>query len=509
MKKTITALLAFLMLMSFIPAYAFESNQSYQFDIQGGKLTRQPELQDVIDSYFSIRNAALNPTQSKSDKTFSREMQVLTTNQELVSKESSRLSAIDNMAQYHGVHVIKSANSANILDISYPEGRFSTSTPLTLEVYEWTWIEYNDGKGGPIDSMGYATNHTITMGQDADGEFAIQDDIYDESAILGVPLNQDSNLTVSSDISLAASGVNSGKVLNLHNLIDYADKWVAHSYPTQSQNPSTYNKEVYGYYSKDCANFTSQCLAAGGMRTNDYGSGKNNGNWDGTQWWFDTYPDPQYENYDVSPPSWRYVPKFIEYWNNQGYSSVSATASNVYPGNPVINNTAHVGICVGYNSAGTPIINAHNQDVYHVPYTMIGTGTRSTIQISTSNRMVWKPSDATLITPTTTNQTSTVKYLSAGSNQYFKFTVTTAGYYTLESSYSDGVSFDTRAYLYKESETSNGQQMYLVEVAADDDSGEGVNFKIRENLAPGTYYLRVRAYSTDATGFYYLNYKRG
>lgn len=327
---------------------------------------------------------------------------------------------------------------------------------------------------------------------------------------MGKPSNYEiaeAQIVVAPTSVVSEAGVNSGVDLSVNNLIDYADTWVVHQYATNMQNSANYNTEVYGYYSADCANFTSQCLKAGGMK-NDYGAGKDNGNWDGTQWWFDTYPDPIFDNYEVSPPSWRYVPKFIEYWEGQGYERVSATASSVYPGNPVVNDTGHVGICVGYNTSGTPIINAHNRDVYHVPYTMIGNGTRTTIQIATHNEMIYKPSSATEITPTTTTQ-SILKYLSAGSNHYFTFSVTTAGYYTFGSAYSGSIRLDTKGTLYKEQETSNNKTLYLYEVSSDDDSGDGLNFYIREYLQPGTYYIRVRAYADTATGNYSFTYRKG
>ena len=69
--------------------------------------------------------------------------------------------------------------------------------------------------------------------------------------------------------------------------------------------------------------------------------------------------------------------------------------------------------------------------------------------------------------------------------------------------------FDTRAYLYKETSTSNGETLYMYEIARDDDGGTNYNFKIRLSLSPGTYYLRVRACNPAITGNYYLNYKKG
>ena len=57
-------------------------------------------------------------------------------------------------------------------------------------------------------------------------------------------------------------------------------------------------------------------------------------------------------------------------------------------------------------------------------------------------------------------------------------------------------------------ETSNGETLYMYEIARDDDGGTNYNFKIRLSLSPGTYYLRVRACNPAITGNYYLNYKR-
>lgn len=373
-------------------------------------------------------------------------------------------------------------------------------------------MQYNDGKGGPTDEMGYSTEHLITVRQVAKDRFEIIDDIYDESEILGDSFISDdrdcrNGLEVSNLRNQLTSGVNSNIAYKVNAVIDYADSWVVHEYSPIMQNYNYYNLTTYGYYSADCANFVSQCMRAGGMNW-DYGSGKNNNSWDGTQWWFDVNPNPNYENYNVSPPPWRFVSQFVEYWNNQGYVNVAATSSSVFPGNPVYVSN-HVGICVGYNSSGTPIINAHNRDVYHVPYTMIGTTQKNTIQITTNNTMINVPSNATVIVPTSVNQTTSLKHISAGENHFYRFTISVSDYYTFESAYYSNTPFDTKAYLYKDSQSSNGQTLYMYEVAKNDDGGTGLNFKIRTYLTAGKYYLRVCAFAPTASGYYYLNYMRG
>ena len=496
-------------------AHALSGQNEHVLEIKAGRLCNFQQVQTLLDNYFSTRRDVLLAEEKAS--LLSSRLAENVSDTTTLKRELQRTEAKSNLMKYHNVHTLEATNSAIVRSITPFAG--SAQDTFQLDVYEWTWLTYNDGKGSDSDTMGYATEHLIIVAADEEDNYKIIEDVYDEHEILGaqpertedptsdVPFEEDEN-----NHPLQRNGVNSSSNIAyaVNSVVDYADNWVIHQYsPDNSmQNPGNYNTTTYGYYSADCANFVSQCMRAGGMVW-DYGSGKDNGNWDGTQWWFDINPDPNYENYLVSPNSWRYVPKFILYWENQGYSKVFATSSNVYPGNPVVNNESHVGICVGYNSSGTPIVNAHNRDVYHVPYTMIGSGTLRTIKITTSNKMVNTPENATVISPTTTNQTTSQRYLSSGANHYYKITVTSSGYYTFESSYYNNTTFDTRAYLYRESKTSNGQTLYMYEIAADDDGGTGLNFKIRKYLSPGTYYLRVRAYSQTATGSYYLNYKKG
>lgn len=465
-------------------------------------------VQNVLEEYFTARNDVLLNT-NKSNCTGLLQLETISS-EKVVDKERQRLDAKDNLANYHRVYVISSENSFQITAAT------EADECAYLSVYEWTWVTYDDGKNGAIDLMGYATEHEMCLEKNADNKWQIISDDYTEEDILGVPHYSTKGMT-RTESSLAQDGtplrtmrgLNSNITYNVNAVVEYADSWVNHEYPSDSSpNMGYYNLTTYGYYSSDCANYVSQCIRAGGAVW-DYGDGKDNGNWDGTQWWFDINPISNYENYTVCPPSWRFVPKFIQYWENQGYGCVDAFDSNIYPGNPVLTDDEHVGICVGYNSAGIPIINAHTKDVYHVPYTMIGSEPRKTIQITSANMLVNTPANATTLFPTTSNQSTPLQYLGVNSNNYYAFTVSSPGYYTLESSYYSGSAFNTRAYLYKESILSEGVTLYMYEVARDDDSGTGLNFKIREYLNAGTYYLRVRAYSPTITGYYYLYYKKG
>ena len=76
-------------------------------------------------------------------------------------------------------------------------------------------------------------------------------------------------------------------------------------------------------------------------------------------------------------------------------------------------------------------------------------------------------------------------------------------------SFYNGVNMDTYGYLFKESQTANGTVLYMYELARDDDSShDGSHFSITQTLAPGIYYIKVRGFSKNVTGYYYMNIKR-
>lgn len=466
-------------------------------------------MQEVLQTYFDARLLVFQENEQLSELTAMEQSLQSTLNEMNVSAsvrtlELQRADATENLKNYHGVYPIRAENTYQVVSTHQNENH---ANQYVLDVYEWTWIEYTNGTDDFVNEMGYATEHEMTVQEQSNGEYRILTDVYDESAILGeASINlqtRESQVSVENTAQPTAS--TNVELADVNALIDYADQYVIHERGS-GMLTEYYNTPMYGYFSgADCANFVSQCLRVGGMGM-DYGTGKNYANGDATQWWYDTYPSPLADNYTVCPPAWRSVPNFIRYWvNNKGYSQVTATSSNVFPGNPVLSGTTHVGICVGYNSVGIPIVNAHNSDVYHVPYTMIGSNI-TTIQINTSNHMVWKPGDATVLTPTGTDQTIR-KTMTQRSNHYFKIVVSATDDYVFETSYYNNDNIDTKATLYKESNGTGNNTVYLYECASDDNSGTGYNFKLQVNLSPGTYYLRVRATTPFAYGQYTFHYR--
>ena len=79
-----------------------------------------------------------------------------------------------------------------------------------------------------------------------------------------------------------------------------------------------------------------------------------------------------------------------------------------------------------------------------------------------------------------------------GDRDYFRVTVAAAGTLTVETT--GGV--DTYGTLFDGSRT---------QLATNDDGGSGRNFRISEDVSPGTYYVRVEGYSTRVTGDYTLH----
>ena len=131
--------------------------------------------------------------------------------------------------------------------------------------------------------------------------------------------------------------------------VAYADKWATSRNPKYKQYPGV-----------DCCNFVSQCLYAGGMPKNS------------------TWYPASYDWINCSGA----ISNFKKYGN-----FMSANDSNVLKGNPVYydwNSNGvydHTAICVGRNSAGTPIIDAHTGDHYHAAWRLGNNGKRATIQL--------------------------------------------------------------------------------------------------------------------------------
>lgn len=264
---------------------------------------------------------------------------------------------------------------------------------LTLCVYEWTFYDYDDlsdGAGG-LDVSGFGGWRFLTLAERSDGSYEILSDECDESDLFGintlsperqkelldsVPVERDAPYTEEpADASLLA--ISYYPDYNVEAAVAYSEKyWGGLSSKTYKEgdketSDDAYNPAYANYNSigGDCANFTSQCIAAGGMPQVVTKAFANNG-------WY-------YKSENDRSGAWTLATQ-LHHWmrDNRGHC-VTASKSAVFAGSPVFYSKAkyssdatraskqenisfsHAVLCVGTNSAGTPVINSHNTNRWH------------------------------------------------------------------------------------------------------------------------------------------------
>ncbi len=230
---------------------------------------------------------------------------------------------------------------------------------VSLDIYEWLFIDYN--QNGANDVCGYGFNHKVEI-LEKDNELLIINDIIQNDEFTEVSMSAESNLIASgianADSKLIAS--NASYNYNPDAAVSYSDTYVYNYNP----NYSNYNS-IGG----DCANFVSQCLHAGGLEMTD-----------GWYWY----------SYSNRSSSWSSCSSQISYLSGLGTYIRNPSESQILKGNPVYyyssSGVQHTALCVGTNSSGTPIVNAHNSDRYRVNWQLGGSsywaGGFSTIQLS-------------------------------------------------------------------------------------------------------------------------------
>lgn len=526
MKKLLSAMLAITLIFSLlaIPVNALEAEKVIPLEEEIVEVTLSMET--AIEDYLSAREISVQDN-SANGKT------------RTVTVSDERTDHMIDYWQDFGVNIVASTVNSSIISAQ----KATRSNAVDMMVYEWTWLDYNDGETDiATDRMGFATIHDLTITPNGNN-FVVIRDSYDESDITGytssdydevefsakaekistqdlyakmistyddtnssVVMDNTEDITYFNDFETgnemiveprAASSLTNGDgIPNVWKAIDHANTYVHKDISSSSGTAnSAYYHPDYGHFgssSSDCCNFVSQCLYAGGFVMDRTSS---------TTWYHD-----RNGNGMSSSSSWRYIPDFLKYWQARYGAAVSiGTSSNkyssVFPGNPVFTSgEKHVAICVGYNSSGIPIINGHTRDVYH--QTIANNGYSTTIQINTSASMMTnKPANANYIEGNTWSVANI--NIPAGSAVWYKYTPTTTGYRTV---YTSG-SQDTIGYLMQDQgpASSNGTGslgiMYMYQLAQDDDSGSGTNFSIRHYFEKGkTYYILVRYFSPTVSG---------
>lgn len=276
---------------------------------------------------------------------------------------------------------------------------------VTISLYEWTFYDYDDLSDNihTIDVSGYGIEHTISLKDDNDSFIIISDTYFDDmvevdpSAVNKVGISDEPILDNNMDIEvgkLSATSMSTNFYTNYNPdaVAVYADQWVysGASSSTSGVWEQYYNPAYYNFNSVggDCANYTSQAILAGGM-PQVYGTPY------GQDGWYYTASNNRSGTWTMA--------SYLRTWmaNNRGVLVDSPSAADIYKGSPVFydwyndGSWDHATICVGTNSAGTPIIDSHNNDKYHVNWNYGYSSTiHSTVQLTPYNNYI--PSTPTL-----------------------------------------------------------------------------------------------------------------
>lgn len=331
---------------------------------------------ETVNNYFTMRRDAVNMRNvpiSLSETDFGQAQDAL-----------MRAETMRSFWEEWGVYIVSVETELRDYQVMETE----EDGTVQIGVYEWTWINYNgkDETEEPTDRMGFGTTHLLTCVASGDGGYVVIKDVSGDSEMshygsdICVYTQSDAEAeteVLDSNVQTEGQGMmpqvvtfleNSKGMPNLDACIEYADTWA------KSRNTTQYFSST-----ADCANFVSQCIAAGGFVNDPRNNADQNCYNDSTQWFFHRGTNL----YDSSPKTWRVVGSFFNYWGARYEEEALQTEvgtdgikriTNLYPGNPVcLKNKSHVVICTGYDSDGRPYINGHTDDQYHFVITA-GTG---------------------------------------------------------------------------------------------------------------------------------------
>ena len=309
-----------------------------------------PQVSALLDQFFSLREADFG-TQSGITLYSGAENEAALAAPQLQSAVgSTHQELIDALASRIDADILGATVT------SFVESITETETGYEAKVYEWTFFDYDDlsdGVGGS-DTAGFGTEHIITFGYDEAGQLQILSDDFTESDVLTGELPQEE--LQEADLSADQKAVSYYANYDPVKAAIYSNKYVTHEVLPDGQpsDPSHYNPayEHFAGRGGDCANFVSQCLYAGGFPQTS-GWSPSSGYW-----------------------AWRTCASQILYFKSYGNMINYPTVDDIRPGSPIYFNESpnmngfwyHVVICVGQNSAGTPVVNGHTYDRYRVPW---------------------------------------------------------------------------------------------------------------------------------------------
>lgn len=319
-----------------------------------------------------------------------------------------RSDAIAEMAEKADISLSAADTTVTLTDIS------EQGDTAVLTLYEWTFFEYDDLRDDIVttDVSGFGTEHKVTV-KHTDIGYEIISDIYDESGSTGISTAEETEdaekteetendgageetdiadtaeetdsgvteMTVTAPSYLAAPKYYSG--YDVYAAVKYSDSYVyKKSIGTFEQKYYNSSYGNYGNLGGDCANFVSQCIHAGGMPFYRCSHAGKSGTYCTCGWYYYTGSN--------RTATWTGAP-YLRNWMgaNRGKIIDDIDADDVFVGSPVFQMKEgrtkwhHATICVGFNSAGTPVVNSHTADWYHAVWNYEGDTTRySTVQLT-------------------------------------------------------------------------------------------------------------------------------
>lgn len=455
--------------------------------------TSDTSINAFLDQYFSARECEFtNPK-----KTYNIQNITAQSNNMEISSSEMRSCLISKMEERLDLSIVSSETTYTVSNTR------TENDYIYLDVYEWTNVEYT-GNSGLVDVFGYGVDHNMVL-ENYNDTYSLISDTYDEGPLTGMS----SSLSNEEFFELANSkypdynteqthpdgilseaecySTLSTSTYNPYKVAEYANKWVNPSANGGTTYTNSYNTSEYVTNGPDgdadCTNYVSQCMYAGGMKMDSTS--------DINGWWYDKTKLWSYVWFTATP-HFKYFKS-----NRTAYNNVS-NSSYIIPGNPVYYNWHnsstnyddfnHAAICVGYDSNGVPIVNSHSYDYYHVKWNYGYSDTRyGTVKITNDDVLNTPSGGATLVAKITYN----AKLDTSSDVDCYKFVPTESRTYTM------ATRGDTDTY----GKLCNAAN---TELASDDNSGTGNNFKISHKLQAGkTYYIYVSS-SKSSKGFYGL-----
>lgn len=353
--------------------------------LEDGCIAENEELQEALDIYFERKSEDLKKASDIGN--------VLT-----LSESSGGRYAFSHIRQaeqtkFAQIEMGLRVDFKEVHCMPYVVYASENDDTVTVLLYEWIGIDYGAYEDSePQDYMGYGIAHILTLGKENE-TYIVLDDCYQDEMMTGIIseyyekeqfecfeiyqqevdifrdnlVNEEKAVEIEQENSILASTTSYKPYL----AVKYAHRYCGITDSEQIDEGVDRNGYITDYYNqnftvypdRDCANFVSQCLGAGGLQRT-------------TTWKPDEY-------------AWVNAKGLANYLISLGYSSVRATsAANTFPGNPVYwlnaagSPSGHQMICTGKNFAGTPVVDAHNSDIYRISITKYSQNhTLYTIQI--------------------------------------------------------------------------------------------------------------------------------